>query len=146
MNILVVLFFSSFDAFMRNRGAADLRHYLREVRVDESSPVASHLALVVGRHNGRGKSWPLDKETIHKVIPTSYTFHACGIVTLTGEAFNDVDCFKPANVSLGLARDSFKAAAIAHLDNLPPIYTGDLIDLTFSSLEKAPEHVRAGGR
>lgn len=142
MNILIVLFFSSFETFMRNRGAADLRHYLREVRVDANSPVASHLALVVGRHNGRGKSWPLDKEAIRKIVPTSYTFHACSIVTLTGEAFNDVDCFKPAQVSLGLIRDSFKEAALTHLNDLPPIYTGDLIDLTFSTLTNAPEHIR----
>lgn len=145
MNLLTVLFFSSFDSFNAVRGAPDLRRYLTQVRVGEDSATADHFALVVGRHNGMLLCHTPTKDELRKFIPTSYMFHATAIVTLASHAFNDVVCHKP-KAKDRMERIAYSSAAIDLLRDLPPIYTGDLLGLLYDQMLKAPDHIRAGER
>lgn len=144
MNLLTVLFFSTFDNFNAVRGASDLRRYLTQVRVGEDAATADHFALVIGRHNGMIMCRTPTKDDLRKFIPTSYTFHATAIVTLAGHAFNDVECHKPAANDREEESMAYRNAALDLLRNLPPIYTGDLFGLLYDQMLKAPNHIRTG--
>lgn len=142
MNLLTVLFFSTFDNFNSTRGAPDLRRYLTQVHVGKDAATADHFALVIGRHNGMSICHTPSKEELRKFIPTSHTFHATAIVTLAGHAFNDVVCHKPAAKHRERERIAYCSAAIDLLRDLPPIYTGDLLGLLYDQMLKAPDHIR----
>ena len=122
MNLFAVLFFTAQHPIAVAPGFAG---YLRNARVGPNSPAADSFALVVGRHTG-SKYSEVSKEVYMRMVPRAWQQEARAVVLIGGVDLNTVTTFKDAWFSG--EDDVVSEAALRHMGNLPPIYTGDLFN------------------
>lgn len=97
--------------------------YIKQARVGENSPAADTVALVVGRHTGSAYSH-VNAKVYHQLVNNRWREEAGGIVLIGGVDMNSVQTFKDRWFSK--EDDQVADAALRHMNNLPPIYTGEL--------------------
>jgi hypothetical protein len=122
MNLFAVLFF---EAQHPIAVAPHFAGYVRRTRVGPDSPTADTFGLVVGRHTGSAYSHVNDK-VMKQMLTLRWRETASGIVLIGGVDMNSVQTFKDRwfNKDTDILAD----AALRHMNNLPPIYTGELCD------------------